>query len=128
MEKQLKENNKITTIHVQNILCYSSIGIHDEEKKLGQQLIIDVHVDIDSSKATSSDSVKDTFSYVDIYKTVQEIGKSKSYSLIEVLAEDIVSALLKNQIVNKVRIIVHKPHIQYPEFQGNVSVEITREK
>lgn len=120
--------NKTTTIHVQNIPCYCSIGIHDAEKKLGQKLIIDVYVDVDSTLATSSDNVKDTLSYVDIHKIVQEVGKAKSHSLIETLAEGIAGALLKNQIVNKVRIIVHKPHIPYPEFQGNVSVEITRTK
>ena len=76
----------------------------------------------------SSDSVSNTLSYVDIYKTVQEAGKSKPHSLIETLAEEIAEVLLKQSVVQKVKIKVHKPHIPYPEFQGNVSVEVTREK
>ena len=119
---------KITTINVEKIPCYCSIGIDNEEKKLGQKLAVDVYVDIDSSSAVNSDNVKSTFSYVDIYRIVQDIGKSKSHSLIETLAEEIVNELLKQSLVQKVKVKVHKPHIPYPEFQGNVSVEVERKK
>lgn len=121
-------NKKITTINLQTIPCYSSIGIDKEEKKIGQRLLIDVCVDIDSNKATSSDNVANTFSYVDIYKIVQEIGTEKPHSLIETLAEEISEAILKHPLVLKAKIKVHKPHIPYPDFQGNVSVEIERKK
>ena len=119
---------KITTINIENMPCYCSIGIHDEEKKMGQRLLIDIFVDVDSSNVASSDNLKDTFSYVDIYKTVQEVACSKSHSLIEALADEIVEALLKHKLVLKAKIKVHKPHIPFPEFQGDVSVEVEREQ
>lgn len=122
-----KSSGQITKINVENIPCYSPIGIDSEERKTGQRLLISVYVDIDSSKITSSDTVNSTFSYVDIYKTVQETGKSP-HSLIESLAEDIARAVLKHPLVSLAKIKVHKPHIPYPEFQGNVSVEIERRK
>ena len=122
----MKTTNKITTINVEKIPCYCSIGIDPEERKIGQQLLVDVSVDIDSSSATSTDNINNTFSYVDIYKTVQKIGTSKPHSLIEALGEDIANALLKHPLVIKAKIKVHKPHIPYKEFQGNVSVEIER--
>ena len=118
---------KITTINVCNIPCYCSIGIDPQEKKLGQKLLIDVHLDISSYRAVSTDDVKDTISYVDVYKAVQEIGK-KSHSLIEALAEEIATTFLKHPIILKARVIVRKPHIPYKDFSGDVSVEITREK
>ena len=119
---------KFTTINVENISCYCSIGIDSEEKKLGQKLLIDVCVEIDSNGAIKTDSVDNTLSYVDIYKTVQGVGKSKPHSLIETLAEEIAEALLKQSVVQKVKIKVHKPHIPYPDFQGDVSVEVERIK
>ena len=119
---------KITTINVEQIPCYCSIGIDPEERKLGQRLLIDVHLDVDSSNATRSDNIKDTFSYVNIYKTVQLIGGSKPHSLIEVLAEELALAFLRRTLVLKAKVKVHKPHIPYPEFQGNVSVEVERTK
>lgn len=126
----LKPNQvkKVTTICVENIPCYCSIGIDSREKNMGQKLMIDVSADIDSENAVALDSVSNTLSYVDIYKTVQEVGKSKSHSLIETLAEEIADVLLKVTVVQKVKIKVHKPHIPYPEFQGDVSVEVEREK
>lgn len=118
---------KITTINVCNIPCYCSIGIDLHEKKLGQKLLIDVHLDVSSFRAVSTDDVKDTVSYVDVYKAVQEIGK-KSHSLIEAFAEEVATIFLKHPLILKARIIVRKPHIPYKDFYGDVSVEITREK
>lgn len=118
---------KITKINIQNIPCYSSIGIHEEEKKMGQQLLIDVHLDIDAS-SISSDDISNTVSYIDIYEIVHNISKAKSYSLIEALAEEITEAILKKPLVKRVKVKVCKPHIPYPEFQGDVSVEVERGK
>lgn len=119
---------KTITINVENIPCYCSIGIHNEEKKMGQRLIIDAFLTVDLSRTVSSDDIKDTVSYVDIYKTVQRVAQSKPHSLIESLADEIVEALLSYSQGLKVRVKVHKPHIPFPEFQGDVSVEIERGK
>ncbi|MBI3590628.1 MAG: dihydroneopterin aldolase [Candidatus Melainabacteria bacterium] len=128
IEKPLNKKVKCTAINVHNIPCYCSIGIHSEEKKLGQKLFIDVHVDVASDKLTNSDDINDTFSYVDIYKTVQRIAQSKPHSLIETLAEDLALSFLQHSFVLKARVIVRKPHIPFPEFQGDVSVEVERTK
>lgn len=123
----MKSVRKITTINICKIPCYCNIGIDSQEKKLGQKLLIDVHLDISSFRAISTDDVKDTVSYVDVYKAIQEIAK-KPYSLIEALAEEIANTFLKHPIILKARVVVHKPHIPYKDFYGDVSVEVTREK
>jgi len=123
----LKLVRKITTINISNIPCYCPVGIDPQERKLGQKLFIDVHLEVSSYRAVSTDDVKDTVSYVDVYKAVQEIGK-KPHSLIETLAEEIATTFLKHHLVLKTKIIVRKPHIPYKDFYGDVSVEITREK
>ncbi len=120
-------------INVEQIPCYVSIGIHDEEKKMGQKLLIDVTVEIDFRRPTGasvleSDDVTNTINYVDIYNTVQKVGKAKSYSLIETLAEGVFEAIMVHPSVKSAKIKVHKPHIPFPEFQGKVSVEIERTK
>lgn len=117
---------KITTINVENVPCYCFIGIHEEEKKMGQKLFVDACVDVDLSGALNSDNILDALSYVDIYKYIQRVGQLKSYSLIEVLAEKIAESILEHHLVSKVKIKVHKPHIPFPEFQGDVSVEVER--
>ena len=124
----VKTSKKITTINVQSIPCYCSIGIDEVERKIGQELLFDVHVDINSTMATQSDNIKNTVSYVDIFGVVQKISKDKPHSLIETLAEEIAETLLKHPIILNVKVVVHKPHIPYPGFQGDVSVEINRSK
>ncbi len=115
-------------INVKEIPCYVSIGIHEEEKKMGQNLLIDVTVEIDSTNAIKSDTVVNTVNYVDIYKMVQKVGKSKSFSLIETLAENLLETILDHPSVKSTKITVYKPHIPFSEFQGKVSIEVERKK
>ena len=119
---------KTSTINIEQIPCYCSIGIYPEEKKMGQELLIDVSFEIDSSKASKTDSIVDTVSYVDIYKLVQKTGQSKSFSLIEFLAEELASNILELPLILSVKVKVHKPHIPFKDFQGNVSAELERRK
>lgn len=124
----MSTETKITTINVENIPCYCSIGIHEEERKMGQRLYFDIQVNINASKIESEDNIGSTISYVDIYKIVQKIGKSKSYQIIEALAESIAEELLKHNFILGVTVTVRKPHIPYPDFQGDVSIIIKRTK
>lgn len=121
-------DKKITKININDIPCYCSIGIASEEKKMGQQLIVDVAVEIDSEKVSKTDSISDTVSYVDIYDIVQKVGQSKSFSVIEFFAEEIASDILQLSLIISAKVKVHKPHIPYKGFQGNVSVEVERKK
>ncbi len=119
---------KTTTINISNIPCYCSIGIDPEEKKMGQELVIGISLEIDSTKVSKTDNVSDTVSYVDVYKIVQKVGQSKSFSVIECFAEELVSNILQLPLVLSVKVKVNKPHIPYKNFQGNVSVEVERRK
>ncbi len=124
----MSTDKKITKININDIPCYCSIGIASEEKKMGQELIVDVAIEIDSTKVCKSDDVSDTVSYVDVYNIVQKTGQSKSFSVIEFLAEELASNILKLSLIISVKVKVHKPHIPYKDFQGNVSVEVERRK
>ncbi len=121
-------DKKTTKININNIPCYCSIGIAPEEKKMGQQLFVDVTIEIDSTKISKTDNIIDTVSYVDVYQIVQKVGQSKSFSVIEFLAEELSSHILQLPLILSVKVKVHKPHIPYKGFQGNVSVEIERTK
>ena len=121
-------SDETTTINIEKIPCYCSIGIAPEEKKMGQEIIVDVSLEIDSTRALKTDNVSDTVSYIDVYQVIQKAGKSKSFSLIEVFAEESARNLLELPLVNSVKVRVHKPHIPYQDFHGNVSVEVERKK
>ena len=124
----MHSQHKITKININDIPCYCSIGIAPEEKKMGQELIVDVAIEIDSTKVSKSDNVTDTVSYVDVYQIVQKVGQSKPFSVIEFLAEELASQIMQLVLVTSVKVKVHKPHIPYSDFQGNVSVEVERKK
>ena len=85
-----------TRINIEQMPCYCSIGMHDEEKKMGQRLLVDVYVDIFSDGAVKTDDIKDGLSYVDVYSLVQKIAKAKSHSLIETLANEIADEIFNS--------------------------------
>ena len=124
----MHSQHKITKININDIPCYCSIGIAPEEKKMGQELIVDVAIEIDSTKVSKSDNVTDTVSYVDVFGIVQKVGQSKSFSVIEFLAEELASHILQLPLIISAKVKVHKPHIPYKDFHGNVSVEVERRK
>lgn len=126
--KEKEVQIQITRVNVENIPCYCSIGIDEKEKKTGQKLLIAVHADVESEPLNKSDNINDTLSYVEVFRTVQRVAQSKSHSLIETLAEDIAVGMLEHDLVVRVKVKIKKPHIPFPEFQGDVSVEVTREK
>ena len=124
----MNADKKITKINIHDIPCYCSIGIAPEEKKMGQKLIVDVYLEVDSTKISKTDNIADTVSYVDVYQIIQKVGQSKSFSVIEFLVEELASNILKLPLVLSAKVKVHKPHIPYKDFQGNVSVEVERKK
>ena len=119
---------KKTLINIEKIPCYCSIGIDPEEKKMGQQLFVDVIVEVDSTKVSNTDNLSDTVNYVNVYNVIQKVGKSKSFSLVEFFTEELASCILQLPRIISVKVKVHKPHIPYKDFQGNVSVEVERKK
>ena len=124
----MSTDKKITKINIIDIPCYCSIGTASEEKKMGQKLIVDIAIEIDSTKVSKTDSVSDTVSYVDIYDIVQKVGQSKSFSVIESLVEELASNILQLPLIILAKVKVYKPHIPYKGFHGNVSIEVERRK
>ena len=124
----MNADKKITKINIHDIPCYCSVGIAPEEKKMGQKLIIDVNLEIDSTKISTTDTVIDTVSYVDVYQIVQKTGQSRSFSVIEFLAEELASNILQLPLIILAKVKFYKPHIPYKGFHGNVSIEVERRK
>ena len=69
-------------IFLEGMRFYGYHGVNPEERLLGQHFLVDVSVSVDVRTAGSSDDPRDTVSYSDIYRQVQEIveGEPKSRS------------------------------------------------
>ncbi|WEV54703.1 dihydroneopterin aldolase [Leuconostocaceae bacterium ESL0723] len=81
------------TIKVNNMKFHAHIGVYPEEKKIGQNIEVDLELVMRSDQAKNSDDLHDTISYGDVYRmTAAVVAKSRA-DLVERLAQEILDAI-----------------------------------
>ena len=106
---------------------YGYHGVYEEERRLGQPLVVDVALYLDLRPAGKSDRLEDTVNYADVYNTVADVFAGPPQRLLEALAEETASRILRKFPVHKVCVRVVKPSPPIPGHLTHVGVEITRE-
>jgi len=101
-------------------------GVFDHERADGQDFIVDVALDIDTSRAACSDDLADTVDYGTLAATIAAIVSGEPVNLLETVAERIAQACLDDVRVGSVEVSVHKPHAPIPLTFGDVVVTIVR--
>ncbi len=106
---------------------YGYHGVFQEENKLGQRFYVDLTLELDLKKAGTTDDLKATINYGDVYKKVQSIVEGKPYKLVETVAEKIAAELLSAYgTLQLCTVKVIKPDPPIPGHYRSVAVEITR--
>jgi len=104
-------------------------GCKAAERELGQPFIVDVSMYFDVEPAGKSDDIHKTVNYANVFEAVRSIVEGEPVALIEALAEHIAGELfVKFDLIQKLRIVVHKPSAPIPGKFSDVSVSITRER
>lgn len=114
-------------IHLRGLEFYAYHGVMPEEQVLGQKFLIDMDLFCDLRLAGSSDQVRDTIHYGEVYQVIKACVTSDRHQLIERLAENIAQRVMARFSCTSVRVEVHKPQAPIPGIFRDVSVEIWRE-
>ena len=112
-------------IIISGLSVFSLIGVYDWEREAKTQLLIDVTMDLDLSKAAKSDAVADTVDYAGVAKQLERIAEESEFELLEALAGKMVEQLMANYPLLKVSLKISKPGI-LPNAQ-NVAIQLNRE-
>lgn len=119
-------SDKIT---ITGIKASGKHGVLEREKQEEQEFIVDVTLGIDLEKAADRDNLKDTVNYDEVAKLIHKIITGPTFNLIEALAGKIVDEILDEfDLVEKVKVTVHKPKAPISVPFGDVSVTIKRER
>ncbi|WP_100374407.1 dihydroneopterin aldolase [Bacillus sp. FJAT-45037] len=114
-------------IYMDGLEFYGYHGVFQEENKLGQRFYVDLTLELDLKKAGTTDDLKATINYGDVYKKVQSIVEGKPYKLVETVAEKIAAELLSAYgTLQLCTVKVIKPDPPIPGHYRSVAVEITR--
>lgn len=113
-------------ILISDLLVRCIIGVGEEERRERQDVIINLSLSTDLSKAGRSDNFDDTVDYRDLKKRIVNMAEHSTYRLVEALAEAIADICLMHPAVLQVQVRVEKPGAL--RFAKTVGVEIMRDR
>jgi dihydroneopterin aldolase len=110
-------------IHVKNLTCYTTIGIHPWEKGRKQKVILNIEIEFDASKSAKSDNIKDTIDYEKISNSAIASVTNSKYELIEGLVQSIVNDILADKRVISAKVTLDKPEALETAESVSISIE-----
>jgi dihydroneopterin aldolase len=103
-------------------------GVFDFERRDGQDFVVDVSLELDTTPAAISDDVADTVHYGELATSLAEVIGGDPVNLIETLAERLTAVCLADTRVNACEVTVHKPHAPIAQQFADVAVSVRREQ
>ena len=113
-------------ILISDLLVRCIIGVNDEERRDKQDVVVNVAISTDLSKAGKSDRFEDAVDYRDIKKRIMAKVENSQFYLVEAMAEAIAGICLEQPAVTEALVRVEKPSAL--RFARSVGVEITRRR
>ncbi|MGU9978004.1 MAG: dihydroneopterin aldolase [Candidatus Oxydemutatoraceae bacterium WSBS_2016_MAG_OTU14] len=100
----------MSTIVLEQLKVNTIIGVFEWEKRMPQDVMIDLEMEFDTSKAALSDDIADTLNYKDVAKCVlPSFSTTNTFALIETLAEKLASLLLEKYALEQIKVSISKP-------------------
>ena len=113
-------------ILISDLLVRCIIGVNEDERREKQDVVINLSIFTDLSKAGKSDRFEDAIDYRSLKKRIMTMAEKSQFYLVEALAEAVASLCLENPAVAQAQVRVEKPLAL--RFARSVGVEITRER
>lgn len=111
-------------VFIKNLEIDAIIGIYDVERTTKQKVVFDIEMWWDVAQAAKSENIEDALNYKTLSDHLKDyVGKS-SFQLIETLAEEVASIIIKQYAVESVKLTLHKPDAL--DGDTDVGVEILR--
>lgn len=111
-------------IEIKDLLLRGIIGVNEWEREKRQDILINITMMGDLSRAGESDDIEDAINYRTVTKRVIQHVETSQRFTVEALAEDIARICLGEEGVLQARVRVEKPGAL--RFARSVGVEIER--
>lgn len=113
-------------IRIKNLRLRTIVGVQNWERKKPQDVIINVEMEFDGTRATESDSIDDTVNYKTIKREIIKEVENTRFYLLDRLADQILKVVMKEEKIKRATVEVDKP--QALRFADSVSVVCTSER
>lgn len=113
-------------IRIKNLLIPAIIGFNPEERVNLQDVIINLEIEVDISKAVISDHEEVIYNYKTITKAIIAFVSESKYNLLEKLTYEVLQLIMKDQRVLRAKVEIDKPRAL--RFSDSVSVELEEKR
>ena len=112
-------------VFIKNLFLPCNVGVSEEERAKKQNIIVDIEIKCDLSKAGSTDNINKTINYYEINEKVTSAVTRGEFKLLESLAETVALLVLKDPAALEVTVTVKKEKYAVNPAMG---IEITRDR
>jgi dihydroneopterin aldolase len=96
------------TIIIEDLEVHYRVGVPDAERQKPQRLLLTVEMGSDFTQAAARDDLAGTIDYFAVSRRLLSLGEGKEWKLIETLAVDIATLVLREFGAQKVVVTVKK--------------------
>jgi dihydroneopterin aldolase len=101
-------------------------GVFPEERRDGQEFVVDAVLTLDTRAAAASDDLADTVDYGEVASRLAAVVAGEPYDLLETLASRLADVCLSHPLVIEAEVTVHKPSAPLAVDVADVAVTVTR--
>lgn len=115
-------------IKIDGIRAFGFHGVLAEEKRDGQEFVVDLEIETSFGSAVAQDNLALTVDYSEVANRVVAVIEGDSCDLIETVCARILEMLLTIENVVAGKVTVHKPNAPLGVSFYGVSVSMTRQR
>ena len=112
------------TVEVRDLRVFGCHGVHEEERKRGQDFVFDVELEV--GERGTNDRLEDAVDYVDVARIVKDVSEAQQYNLLEALASAVADELERRFAPERIRVRVRKPEVRPAGLEGTVAATVAR--
>jgi len=113
-------------IELTGISEYGRHGVYPSEKQNKQEILVDLKIYLANRSGT--DEISQTVDYAVLTSAVRNLIAEQQFDLIETLADSIANHCMKNSLVERVEVKVHKPEAAKSLGIIDVAVSISKSR
>ncbi len=95
-------------ILLQGVQVPAALGVTAAERSMRRPVMLDLEIGYDLAAAGSSDDLKQTIDYGDLYDVIARVAGEREHNLVEALGERIIAALFDRFEIDSVDLTVRK--------------------
>ncbi len=109
-------------IRIKNLLIRTIIGFNPEERVNRQDVVINLEIEVDISKAVSADHQEGIYNYRTITKSIIALVSESKFNLLEKLTDEVLQLVMEDERVIRAKVEIDKP--QALRFADSVSIQL----